>query len=61
MTEYIYTVVREYPDGSRGRRVKKYYAFRPLKVGGLYTHLGKGYPGMHRVLEEEAKALPDPE
>lgn len=46
MTEYIYTVVREYPDGSRGKRGKKYYTYKPLKVGGLYVQLGNGYPGM---------------
>ena len=59
MTEYIYTVVREYPDGSHGKRVKKYYTFSPLKVGGLYTHLGRGYPGMQRVLAVETRELPD--
>ena len=53
MTEYIYSVVREYPDGSQYKRVKKLYRYKPLKVGGLYTHLGKGFPGMQRVLAVE--------
>ena len=50
MTEYIYTVVREHPDGSQAKRKNKVYRFKPdLKVGGLYTHLGKGFPGMQRI------------
>lgn len=61
MTGYIYTVVREYPDGNCGRRRKRYYTFRRLKVGGLYSHLGKGYPGMHRILAEDTEELPDSE
>ena len=54
MTEYIYTVVREYPDGSRVKRARKICRYRPnLKAGGLYTHLGKGFPGLYRVLSVE--------
>lgn len=61
MTMYIYKVVREYPDGSRGRRAKKIYRFEHeiLQVGGLYVHLGSGYPGMQRVLEVTTKEYPD--
>jgi len=62
-TEYIYTVVREYPDGSRAKRTRKCFCFCPpeprLEVGGLYTHLGKGFPGMQRVLSEARKEWPD--
>lgn len=62
MTEYIYKVVREYPDGSRAKHTRRYFCFPPereLKVGGLYTHLGKGFPGMYRVLSVEEKECPD--
>ena len=60
MEEYIYTAVREYPDGSRAKRKNKVYRFKPdLKVGGLYTHLGKGFPGMQRILSVSTKKLPD--
>ena len=42
--EYIYTVVKEdFRTGERAKRTRKYYTFKPLAVGGLYTHLGKGY------------------
>lgn len=62
MTEYIYTVVREFPDGSRAKRTRKCFRFPPepeLKIGGLYTHLGKRFPGMQRVLSVETKEWPD--
>lgn len=60
MTMYIYKVIREYPDGSRGKRAKRLYSFEPeLKIGGLYVHLGAGYPGMQRVLDMNTKELPD--
>ncbi len=44
--QYIYTLVKEdFATGKRAKRTRKYYSFTPcLKVGGLYTHLGKGYP-----------------
>lgn len=59
---YIYQVVREYPDGSRGKRTKPLYRYKPdLKVGGLYTHLGRGFPGMQRVISMEEKTYPEPE
>lgn len=49
---YVYMVAREDPvTGERGKRAKKYCTFEPkLEVGGLYTHLGDGYPGYQRVL-----------
>ena len=60
MTMYIYKVIREYSDGSRGKRAKNLYRFEPdLKIGGLYVHLGGGYPGMQRVLDMAAKVFPD--
>jgi len=48
-----YKVVREYLDGKRGKRNKTLYrwgADEQLTIGGLYMHLGPGYPGMQRVL-----------
>ena len=57
--EYIYKVVRENPKtGAQGKRPKRYFTFKPLQVGGLYSHLGKGYPGCQRVLSEETKEVP---
>ncbi len=55
MAVYTYKVVREYPDGSRGKRGKTITCFIPLEIGGLYVHLGKGFPGMHRVLSEVSR------
>lgn len=58
-TEYIYKVVREnLKTGDQGKRPKRYFTFKPLQVGGLYSHLGKGYPGCQRVLSEETKEVP---
>ena len=60
MTLYIYKVIRERPDGTRGKRAKKYICFEPsLKIGGLYLHLGNGFPGMQRVLSMSVKELTD--
>lgn len=48
---YTYKVVRENADnGQQGLRKKLYYGYEPLTVGGLYVHLGAGFPGFHRVL-----------
>lgn len=57
---YVYTVVREdFKTGEQGKRIKKYYCSEPrLNVGGLYMHLGKGYPGCQRVLSMEEKHYP---
>lgn len=59
-TEYIYKVVMEDPiTGERAKRTKKYYSFTPcLKVGGLYTHLGKSFPGCQRVLSVREHLVP---
>ncbi len=61
-TMYLYQVVREYPDGSQGKRTKQLCRYKPdLKVGGLYTHLGRGFPGMQRVIRLEERTCPGPE
>lgn len=60
MTLYVYKVIRENLDGSRGKRAKNYSCFKPkLKVGGLYVHLGPGFPGFQRVLGMSTEELPD--
>lgn len=60
MTLYIYKVIPEAWDGSRGKRTKTIERFKPnLEVGGLYVHLGRGFPEAHRVLSVETKDLPD--
>lgn len=60
-----YRVIRKYPDGSRGKRSKNLYRWSdqdPLRIGGLYVHLGSGYPGTQRVLSvEETKSCFDDE
>lgn len=57
--EYIYTVVKEdFITGERAKRTKKYYTFKQLTVGGLYMHLGKGYPGCQRVISVEEHSVP---
>lgn len=50
--EYIYTVVKEdFRTGERAKRTRKYHSYKPcLDVGGLYVHLGKGFPGCQRVI-----------
>lgn len=56
ITMLKYKVVREYGDGRRGKRVKYLYRWSDqpqLTIGGLYLHLGYGYPGMQRVLSVE--------
>lgn len=58
-TEYIYKVVNEdFNTGVQGKRPKRLYTFKPLQIGGLYAHLGKGYPGCQRVLSEETREVP---
>ena len=51
MKLYIYKVIRESLDGKQGKRTRLYYTSDPLRVGGLYPHLGEGFPGIYRVLE----------
>lgn len=49
---YTYRVIKEnVSNGKRGLRARILTRNRPLEVGGLYLHLGKGYPGAYRVLE----------
>lgn len=57
MKEYTYKLVREYPDGSRAGRVRNITRYKPLVVGGLYVHLGNGFPGMQRIISEENKEI----
>lgn len=49
---YVYTVVKEdWKTGEQGKRTKEYCSNQPkLNIGGLYMHLGKGFPGCYRVL-----------
>lgn len=52
--EYLYTyrIIREnVATGVRGKRSKIISRYEPLKVGGLYCHLGAGCPGFQRILE----------
>lgn len=57
MKEYTYKVVREYPDGSRSKRSRAITRIKPLAVGGLYVHLGNGFPGMQRIISEKVKEI----
>lgn len=60
MTLCIYKVIREYSDGTQGKRAMQYYCCESdLKIGGLYVHLGPGYPGIQRVLSMTTQELPD--
>ena len=52
MERYIYRVAREnVVTGERAKRSRTIERYEPLKVCGLYMHLGYGYPGAQRVLE----------
>ncbi len=52
MKRYIYRVAREnVVTGERAKRSRTIERYDQLKVGGLYVHLGSGYPGEQRVLE----------
>lgn len=60
MTLYVYMVIREYMDGSQGKRARQLCHFEPdLQVGHLYVHLGTGYPGLQRVLSMTTEEFPD--
>lgn len=49
---YTYRIIKEdFYSGKRGKRTRTITRVRPLEIGGLYLHLGKGYPGAYRVLE----------
>ena len=52
MKRYIYRVAREdLTTGERAKRSRVIERYKPLTVGGLYIHLGSGYPGAQRILE----------
>lgn len=58
MERYVYRVVNESLGGVRGKRVKKIYRSIPdLTIGGLYAHLGSGFPGLQRVLSMDVEAI----
>lgn len=59
-TLYVYRVIREdLTTGQRGKRAKRYSSPTPnLVVGGLYMHLGVGYPGAQRVLDMKVEKQP---
>ena len=49
---YKYKIIKEdFYTGICAKRTRTICRNRPLEVGGLYSHLGKGYPGTYRVLE----------
>ena len=55
---YKYKVVREHLDGTRSKRAKTYWSFEDnLRVGGLYVHLGSGFPGFQRVISVEVEEI----
>lgn len=50
---HTYKIVREdFHTGQCSKRIRRITRNHPLKIGGLYSQLGKGYPGTYRVLEE---------
>lgn len=52
MKRYTYRVIREdVLTGERAKRSRTIERYKPLTIGGLYMHLGSGYPGAQRVLE----------
>ncbi len=60
MKLYVYKVIRERLDGSRCKRAKRLTCFEPeLRIGGLYAHLGAGFPGLQRVLSMTVEQIPD--
>jgi len=52
MRLFKYKVIR-IPDGKRPKYICRYDDEPQLKVGGEYAHLGKGYPGIQKVLSKE--------
>ena len=49
---YKYRLINEHPfTGERAKRSRIMYRYEPLTIGGLYCHLGLGFPGFYRVLE----------
>lgn len=55
--QYIYKLIREdWATGAQAKRHRTIIRDKPdLKVGGLYVHLGKGYPGCQRVISQEIR------
>ena len=52
MKRYTYKVIREnVVTGERAKRSRTIERYKPLTVGGLYMHLGSGYPRAQRVLK----------
>ena len=50
-TQYVYKLIREDWNKQSGKRTKTIIRDKPdLNIGGLYVHLGPGYPGCQRVL-----------
>lgn len=59
---YTYRIIKENcVNGQRAKRTRTITRYKPLEIGGLYLHLGDGYPGAYRVLEliKEEKDLLD--
>lgn len=49
--EYTYKIIKEnYSTGERAGHSRTISRCQPLTIGGLYFHLGKGYPGCYKVL-----------
>lgn len=50
-TLFTYRIVKEdFYTGKRSARTRTIDRYKPLEVGGLYMHLGKGFSGAYRVL-----------
>ena len=55
-TRYIYKLIREDWNKPPGKRTKTIIRDKPdLNIGGLYVHLGTGYPGCQRILSMEIR------
>lgn len=58
--EYTYKIVKEdYRTGEQARRCRTITRYRPLEIGGLYFHLGSGFPGCYRVLSHDRMEKPE--
>lgn len=57
--QYVYKLVREnWITGARSKRSRTIIRNKPdLRVGGLYVHLGKGYPGCQRIISMETVSI----
>lgn len=50
---YTYKIVKEnLVSGERSKRTRTIERRAELKIGGLYMHLGAGYKGAYRALEQ---------